>query len=102
MINIQNIGDNKCFKWCLARYLNPACCNPAKITKSDKKCVKKPDFKDKKFPVKVSNINKIEKKNSISISDFGYENREKYPNCALKKCYEKKHVDLLLIEEKDK
>ena len=24
LINIQNIDDNKCFKWCLVRYLNPA------------------------------------------------------------------------------
>ena len=102
MINIQNFGDNECFKWCLARYLNPAGRNPAKITKADKKCVKKPDFKDTKFPIKVRDINKIEKKNSISISNFGYENKEKHPNCVSKKCYDKKHVDLLLIEEKDK
>ena len=24
LINVQNSDDNKCFKWCLVRYLNPA------------------------------------------------------------------------------
>ena len=32
-----------------------------------------------KFTVKVRDIHKIEKKNSISISVFGYENNKKYP-----------------------
>ena len=28
LINTQNINHNKCFKWCLDRYLNPADHNP--------------------------------------------------------------------------
>ena len=35
LINIQNIDDNQCYKWCLFRYLNPADHHPAKITKAD-------------------------------------------------------------------
>ena len=35
LINIQNIDDNECFKWCLVRYLNPADHNPIRITKPD-------------------------------------------------------------------
>ena len=35
-INIQNIDNNECLKWCLVRYLNPANGKPAKITKADK------------------------------------------------------------------
>ena len=35
LINIQNIDDNQCYKWCLFRYLNPADHDPAKITKAD-------------------------------------------------------------------
>ena len=31
-----------------------------------------------KFLVKIRDIHKIEKKNSIGISVFGYENKEKY------------------------
>ena len=40
--------------------------------------------------------------NSIDISVFGYENKEKYPIYLSKKCYEEKHVDLLLIGEREK
>ena len=35
LINIQNIDDNECFKWCLVRQLNPAGHNPRRITKAD-------------------------------------------------------------------
>ena len=62
LINIQNIDDNECFKQCLVRYLNPADHNPARITKADKDFAKKLDFKDIKFPVKIGNIHKIEKR----------------------------------------
>ena len=47
LIKIQNIDDdNKCFK-CLARYLNTADRNPARIKKANKDL----DFKDMKLPV---------------------------------------------------
>ena len=50
------------------------------------------------FPVKVRDIHKIEKKNSISICVFGYEKKENHPIFVSKK-YEEKHIDLLLIGE---
>ena len=56
---IQNTDDNKCFKWCLVRYLNPADHNPRKITKADKDLAKRLDFKDIRFPVKTRDIHKI-------------------------------------------
>ena len=58
LINIQNTEDNECFKWCLVRYLNPVDHNPRRITKADKKL----DLKNIKFPVKIRDIYKIEKK----------------------------------------
>ena len=58
------------------RYLNPPDRNQARITKAAKDFAKKLNFKDKKFPVKVRDIHKIEKKNSIGISVFCYENNE--------------------------
>ena len=36
LLDIQNVDDNECFKWCLVRYLNSANHHPAKITKADK------------------------------------------------------------------
>ena len=37
----------------MARYINPSNHQPARITKADKRFVKKFDFKDIKFPVKI-------------------------------------------------
>ena len=50
------------------------------------------DFKDIHSPVKIRDIHKIENKNSIGISVFGYENKEKYPLYVTKKCCEEKYV----------
>ena len=50
--------------------------HPARITVADKNVAKRLDFKDIKFPVKTRDIHKIEKKNSVGISIFGYENEE--------------------------
>ena len=47
------------------------------------------------FPVKVKDIHKIEKNNSINISVFGYENKE----LCIKNVV-KKNDYLLLIEQK--
>ena len=52
MINIQNIDDKECFKWCLVIYLHPADHHPGIIKKADKNFAKKLDFKHK-----VSNQN---------------------------------------------
>ena len=64
--------------------------------------MKKLDFKDVKFSFKIRDIHKIGKKDSIAISVFDYKNKVKYPIYVSKKCYEEKHVDLLLIGEKGK
>ena len=67
LINIQNIDDKACFKWYLARYLNPANDHLAIITKAEKGFTIKLDFKDIKFPVKIRNIHKIKKKKSLAL-----------------------------------
>ena len=79
LIKIQNIDNNECFKRCLVRYLNHANHYQARITKADKGFPKKLDFKSITFPVKFKDIHKIEKKNSIWISVFGYKIKEKHP-----------------------
>ena len=44
LLNIQNIDDNECFKWCLVTYLNPEDDTPRRITKADKEFAKRLDF----------------------------------------------------------
>ena len=74
---MRNIDENECFKWSLVRYLHPADRLLRKITNVTKDFTK--SFKDIKFPVKIRDSHNIEKQSSISISIFGYQNKEKYP-----------------------
>ena len=83
MINIKNIDNNECFQECLVRNLHPANCKPPQITNAYK------DFEKE---------NKFEESNSVCISGFGCEKKEKYSICSSKKHWEQKHVDLLLIK----
>ena len=101
LINIQNTDDSKCITWYLVRHLNPADQHPAKARKNDEEFEKKLDFKDIKFPVKIRDIHKIEKKNWTSISIFGYENKEKLEIYVSKNTF-KRHADLLLVKEEGK
>ena len=100
--NIQNIDYNESFKWCLVRYFHHTDHNPGRITKAGKDFAKELDFKDIKFTVKIRNIHKIGKKNSIGIIVSGFEDKKKYPICVSNKCCEDKHVHLLLVGEGEK
>ena len=51
----------------------------ARFGKTDKYFARELDLKDIKVPVKVRDVHKVEIKNYVSISVFGYENREKLP-----------------------
>ena len=101
LINIPDIDDSECFRWCLVRYLNSANHHPEIMEKADKDFVKTLDFKDINFLLKLKDIQKIENKNSIDISVFGYENKEKYRIYVPKKCCKWKHFDLSLIGEEE-
>ena len=52
--------------------------------------------------MKIGDIHKIVKQNSISISVLVHENKEKHPIYVSKKYCEEKHVDLLLIGKQGK
>ena len=66
------INTHDCFEWSIVKHLNHANRLPVKVTKPYKDFTNKIDFK---FPVKIRNMHKIEKINSIGISVFGYENK---------------------------
>ena len=89
LIDHQNIDDNEYSKWNILRHLNLTDHHPRIITKADKDFAKKFDFNYIKFPVKTRDIHNTEKKNSISISVFEYENKQKHTIYALEKCCEK-------------
>ena len=95
LINLKN-EDNECFRWCHIRYLNPQGKDPQRIKKSDKHYIKNLDYQGIKFPITIKQINKIEKKNSIRINIFGYEEKQPYPIYISNEKYED-HMELLLI-----
>ena len=87
---------------CLLRYLHPAYCHPARIRKVDRSFEKEIDFVVLKFPVKIKGINKVEKKNSTSISVFSYNNEEKYKVDVSKKCFEENILICYQLQKKIK
>ena len=95
LINLKN-KDDECFRWCHIRYLNPQEKDPQRIKKSDKKFIEKLDYSGIEFPITIKQINKIEKKNSIRINVFGYEEKQPYPIYISDEKYED-HMELLLI-----
>ena len=88
MSNIQIIDDNKCFKWSIVRYLNPADRNLERIAKAEKYFAKKRGFEDVKFPftkfIHSEAFAKSEKKSDFGISYFICKNKET-PNLCIKK-----------------
>ena len=103
IINMQN-DDNQCFKWCITRALNPIERDPRRITKILRLQAKKLNWEGLKFPITLSQINRFEKLNSVSVNVFGYEKTEVYPLRVSKHSQTdySHHVILLLISEGEK
>ena len=98
LINIKN-EDNKCFRWCHIRHLNPPDKDPRRINKSHKTLVGELDYTDIEFPATIKHLNKIEKKN-ININVFSYEDKQPYPVYVSKEKYED-HMEILLITKNE-
>ena len=102
IVNIQN-KDDKCFLWCILRYLHPRDSDKERIAD-----LKKYEFslntKDITFPMEVNKINKFEKLNPEipGINVFSVNDKDEiYPLRMVKKdC--KNTIDLFLIKEDGK
>ena len=77
LINIKN-DDNMCFVWCHVRHLRPKARRATTITQKDRDLELSLDYEGIKFPVKISDIDRIERKNKINISVFGYKGRKQF------------------------
>ncbi|CAB3983697.1 Gastrula zinc finger [Paramuricea clavata] len=96
LINVKN-DDNMCFMWSHVRYLNPKSRRATTITKEDRKFKENLDYEGIEFPVKISDIDKIERKNSISISVFGYKGKKQFYSIRISKTKYEEHMELLLL-----
>ena len=94
LINIKN-DDNMCFVWCHVRHLRPKARRATTITQKDLELSL--DYEGIKFPVKISDIDRIERKNKINISVFGYKGRKQFYPIRISKSEHKDHMELLLL-----
>ena len=101
MINIQNTGDNECFKCSIVKYLNLENHHPAKITKADKDFAKKLGFKGIIFPAKIRDTHTIVRKTLSALVFLAIKIRNNI-QVMYQKMFWRKYVDLLLIGEKGK
>ena len=83
LINIQN-EDDECFRWCHVRHINSQNKNAQRVKKVDREIAKNLDYTGIEFPVKLKQINKIEKQNNIRINVFGYEKENTLSMCQKK------------------
>ena len=88
LVNIKN-DDNRCSLWCHTRHLNPLKTHSERIPKMDRETmVDSLNYSDINFAVSKKDYSKIEKKNSICINVFGYENSLMYPVHAADEVFE--------------
>ena len=104
LINIKNT-DNQCFKWCIARALNPAKREiekkPHRITKHLTKQAESLNFKEIEFPMSLQAIDKVERLNpEISVNVFGFDNISKVYPLIISKFKRQKEIDLMLLDNK--
>ena len=96
LVNIRN-DDALCFLWCHVRDHRPKKNNATYITTKDIEYRDDLDYEGIEFPVKVSDIGKIEKKNKINITVLGNKGKKQfYPIRISKEEYED-HMELLLL-----
>ena len=101
IINLKN-KDDKCFIWCVLRYLHPKP-RDNEIISDLKKYEKELVTKGLSFPMDIKNISKFEKLNPNipSVTVFSVEGKTIYPlKLSNKNC--QKSIDLFLFEEDGK
>ena len=96
LINIKN-DDNMCFVWCHVRHLRPKARRATTITQKDRDLELSLHYEGIKFPVKISDIDRIERKNKINISVFGYKGRKQFYPIRISKSKYEDHMELLLL-----
>ena len=100
LINIKN-KDDKCFRWCHIRHLNPQAKDPQRIKKVDKEMINELNYDGIVFPVSQKHYNKVEKQNNVRINVFGYEKGQPFPIHISKETFEDQ-MNILLITEDEK
>ena len=99
LINLKN-KDDKCFKWCHIRFINPQSKNSERINKQDTKIESTLGYGGINFPMKARDYEIIEERFNINVNVFGYENRI-FPLYISKK-FNEQVLNVLLICNEEK
>ena len=102
ILNIKN-KDDKCFLWCVLRYLNPKGKNAELLTDLKQK-ENSLNTKGIKFPIKLKDISKFEKLNPDlpGINVFSVNDNNKFYPLRMAQRNPQKTIDLFLYEEDGK
>ena len=102
IVNIRN-KDDKCFLWCVLRYLHPRDRNDFRITDLNPK-ENSLNTKGIKFPVRVKDISKFEKLNPDlpGINVFSVNENKKFYPLRMAQRNPQETIDLFLYEEDGK
>ena len=102
IVSIRN-KDEKCFLWCVLRYLHPRDKNDFRLTDLKQK-ENSLNTKGIKFPVKLKDISKFEKLNPDipGINVFSVNERNKFYPLRMAERDPRKTIDLFLYEEDGK
>ena len=99
LINIKN-NDEKCFLWCHVRYIRPQEHHSNRVKKEDRVVAEQLNYRGIRFPVEISQVDRVEKQNEISINIFGYTN--KVIKLKSSRAKYKEVMNLLLIDRDGK
>ena len=100
VINILNMTDNECFKWCVTRAMHPIGKNQNLITKKLREQSKIFDWTGVNFPTSFEDISRFEKNNGVSVKVLGCDEETKeVVHLRNRNSRYKLAVTLLLFEE---
>lgn len=100
-INIQNVDDKMCFVWSVLSCLFPAKSNPSRLSHYRDK-LHHLNLKGICFPFRVSQVEKFERQNRLSINIFVILQSKRIGAIKLTKNFiENRHINLLMIGGKD-
>ena len=99
LINIKNVNDNECFRWCHLAYLYSANKDPQTIKKY-RDYINNVNYERITFPDKIKDIPKIEEMNYIRLNVFGVSQDDKsnpiFPICiSKKKCGQTRELHII-------
>ena len=84
LINMKN-KDDKCFRWCHIRHLNPQTEHPEKIKKEDKRSIEGLNYEGIEFPVSQKHYNKVKSRTVLGSMCLVMKMDNHFPFTSLKR-----------------